>query len=247
MQHVAICDDSREYREFLVEMIYEAKKERQMEIVIYEYASGKELLDTLDKGIPYDLLILDMQLEDMDGDEIAARFREKYSETVLAFCSGYCQPTVESFKATPFRYMLKQQPRKVLLQTIGELLDEIKKGRKNKFLIAHYRSIQKKIDIEDIIYIEIAKRGGRLVLRQECKEVENGEKLLVDKKPEQLLIELEPYGFALAQTSYLVNVNHIIELRTEDCLLCNGEIMKIARSYQKSIKVAFRKLTEMKY
>ena len=85
MYHIAICDDSREYISYIKSMLDEAKGDKNIDFKIYEFMSGEELVLNLDRGIDYDLLILDMQLGGMDGDEAAEIFRKKFPYAVLAF------------------------------------------------------------------------------------------------------------------------------------------------------------------
>lgn len=247
MFHIAICDDSKEYISYIKGILNEAKGDKNINFKIYEFISGEELVCNLDRGINYDLLILDMQLGGIDGDETAQIFRKKFPYTVLVFCSGIRQPTIKSFKATPFRYLLKTQTRQELVKIMKEVFNEVEKNLNEPFIMAHYRWTTYMVKIRNILYIENAKRGGRIVVTPKCEEAKYEERLLVDKKPEQLLTELEQFGFALAQSTYLVNMNHIELLHTEDFKFDNGEIMKIARAYQKSFRNAFAKRFANKY
>lgn len=247
MYHIAVCDDSKEYIAYIKGMLNEAKGDKNIEFKIYEFMSGEELVRNLDRGIDYDLLILDMQLGGMDGDETAEIFRKKFPYAVLVFCSGVSQPTIKSFKATPFRYLLKQQTYKELVETMKDILDEVEKNSKEPTITAHYRWATLRIKLSNILYIENSKRGGKVVVCAGCEEAKYEEKLLVDEKPEELLGKYEQYGFALIQSSCLVNMNHIEVLRTEDFIFDNGEIMKIARTYQKSFRDAFIKRFSNKY
>lgn len=247
MYHIAICDDSREYISYIKSMLDEAKGDKNIDFKIYEFMSGEELVLNLDREIDYDLLILDMQLGGMDGDEAAEIFRKKFPYAVLAFCSGVHLPTIKSFKVTPFRYLLKRQTRQELVETIKEILDEVEKNSKEPTITAHYRWTTQRIKIDNVLYIENSKRGGRVVVCAKCDEAKYEEKLLVDEKPERLLEKYEQYGFALAQSTYLVNMNHIEILHVEDFVFDTGEVMKIARAYQKSFRDAFIKRFANKY
>lgn len=247
MYHIGICDDCKEYISYLRGILLETKRERDIDFKIYEYHSGEELVRNLDGGIHLDLLILDMQLGGMDGDETARLFRKRFPYAVLVFCSGVLQPTIKSFKSTPFRYLLKQQTRQELVETMKETLDEVEKNLNEPYIMAHYRWTTQMVKMKNILYIENAKRGGRIVVCPKCEEAKYEEKLLVDKKPEQLLAELEQFGFALAQSTYLVNMNHIELLHSEDFVFDNGEVMKIARAYQNSFRDAFVKRFTNKY
>lgn len=247
MYHIAICDDSKEHISYIKGILNEAKQDKNIDFKIYEFMSGEEFVCNLDRGIQYDLLILDMQLGGMDGDETAEIFRKKFPYAVLVFCSGVRLPTIQSFKSTPFRYLLKYQNRQELVETMKEILDEVEKNSNEPFIMAHYRWTTKKVRLKNILYIENSKRGGRIVVCRKCEEAKYEEKLLVDRKPEQLLAELEQYGFALAKSTYLVNMNHVEKLNTEDFEFDNGEVMKIARVCQNSFRNAFIKRFTNKY
>ena len=247
MYHIAICDDSREYISNIKDMLNEASGDKNIDFRICEFMSGEELVCNLDRGSDYDLLILDMQLGGMDGDETAEIFRKKFPYAVLVFCSGVHMPTIQSFKATPFRYLLKQQTRQELVVTIKEIFDEVERNSKEPTIMAHYRGTTQRIKINNVLYIENSKRGGRVVVCPKCDEAKYEEKLLVDEKPEQLLEKYGQYGFALAQSTYLVNMNHIEILHVEDFVFDTGEIMKIARAYRKSFRDAFVKRFTNKY
>ncbi len=247
MYHIAICDDSNKFISYLKGVLNKAKGDKNIDFKIYEFISGEEFVYNLDRGIDYDLLILDMQLGEMDGNQVAEQFRKKFPYAVLVFCSGIYRPTIHSFKATPFRYLLKQQDYKEFIETIKEILDEVEKRSKEPAIIAHYRWSIMKIKINNILYIENYKRGGRVVVCPKCEEAKYVDKLLVDEKPGQLLEKYGRYGFALAQSTYLVNMNHIEVLHVQDFQFDNGEIMKIARAYQKSFRDVFIKRFTNKY
>ena len=172
MYNIAICDDSKQYITYIKKVMDEARENMDMELRVYEFSSGEELVRNLENDIIYDLLILDMCLGGMDGNETARIFRKKFPYAVLVFCSGQLKPTIESFLATPFRYLMKQQNSSQLLETMKEILNEVKKNSADPFLMAHYRQTMQKVKIRNILYIENAKRGGRIVVTSECKEAD---------------------------------------------------------------------------
>ena len=157
------------------------------------------------------------------------------------FCSGVRQPTIESFKTTPFRYIDKKCSNTELIKTLKEILDEVKRTQEIPYIIGHYRWTERKIKLKNILYIKTAKRGAQIVVCPGCKEAESEEILLVNRKPDKLLEDLCKYGFALAQSSFLVNMDHIEKMGVDDFEFDSGENMRIARAYQKSFKEAFAK------
>ena len=125
-----------------------------------------------------------------------------------------------------------------------EILSE---NREEPFLTAHYRGNIFRIKLRNILYIENSKRGGRVVVRPDCEEARFEGKLLVDRKPEVLSKELEMYGFVCSQKSCLINMNHIKAVHVDDFVLDTGEVLRIARSYQKEFKVKYAHYLADKY
>ena len=114
------------------------------------------------------------------------------------------------------------------------------------YLVHHFRPSHL-LKIRNILYIENAKRGGRIVVTSECKEADFEEKLLINQKPKQLLEKLKPYGFAMAQSTCLVNMNHIEVLHTTDFKFDTGEIMKISRACQNEFRNNANRYLSSKY
>ena len=108
MYHIGICDDDPVFIEYIKRLIF---MENTL-VEFYEYLSGKELIQDMQKRERYDLLILDVCLPDMDGNETARKFREQFPDTLLVFCSGVCMPTTQSFETTPYRYWLSKIQKK---------------------------------------------------------------------------------------------------------------------------------------
>lgn len=125
MYRIGICDDDPVFIKYIKRLFCEA----QREIEFYEYLSGEALIQDMQVRETYDLLILDVQMPGMDGNETARNFRKQFPNTLLVFCSGVCMPTVESFEVTPYRYWLKEYTEERLQQEIAGVLDKIEKSK----------------------------------------------------------------------------------------------------------------------
>ena len=247
MYNIAICDDDKIFIQYLKRMIFSASEDKNYQLNIYEYNSGEELIMNLEGMVHFDLLILDMQLGRLDGDETAKIFRKYFPESVLVFCSGVRQPTIESFKATPFRYIDKSCTQEEFIYTLREIFGEVERISDDPYIIAHYKRTERKIKIKDIIYIQSAKRGSEVILCPKKRNCEIEERMLMKRKPEELLSEMKKLGFAMIQSACIVNMNHIVKVGVKDIVLDDGQILSIARAYQKSFKEAFARRFANKY
>lgn len=247
MFHIVICDDSMEYRSYMKTIVMERVSELQHECEILECNSGEDLVFQMDKGIPVDVLILDVQLKGMDGNEAARKFRQHFPYAVLIFCSGVYQPSIESFKATPYRYILKQQLKEEICETITECLQEAERRMDEPTISTHFRQTVQMVQLRNILYFETSKRGAQVIVAPNSLEYQYEDKLLVNQKPEELLRYLEPYGFAMIKISYLINMNHVKRFNGESVVMDNGEVLNISRSYKSGFKDIFAKFSAKKY
>lgn len=245
MYHIAICDDDPLFISYIKRMIEQAIGEENYEIQFYAYESGEDFIQNIDGSIPYDLLVLDMQLGGMDGDETARIFRTKFPEAVLVFCSGVQLPTVKSFKTTPFRYLLKSYSDEEFTMEMKEILEEVRKNSKELFIIGHYRNKTIRVKIRNILYIENAKRGSKITVTPESEEANFDGLILVDEKIRELSEKYEELFFA--HSSYIVNINHVEYVNGSELILDNGEILTVSRAYQKTFREAFTKNIANKY
>lgn len=246
MIHIAICDDDKNYISLMKKIIIASGADPQTTLFT-EYTSGKEFVFQLSERKECDLLILDMQLGDMDGDDIAKKFREVYPYAVLAFCSGVQLPTVKSFKATPFRYLLKSYNDDEMLQEMREILKEVARNKEDTFLIGHYRYSLIKVKISNIMYIANTKRGSRIYVTPECEEYSFKEQILVDEKLADLQERYGQYGFEFASVSYIVNMRYVKQIVSKELILFNNERLSITRNYYAEFRKKFTKGLAEKY
>lgn len=125
MYNAAICDDDGIFVSYMRRIVTQAAGSEFGELRISEFTQGEVFVSSLEGGAKYDLLILDMELGKMDGDQVAQIFRKKNRDAVLVFCSGVRAPSVKSFKATPFRYLLKTYTDEQIINEMQEILEEV--------------------------------------------------------------------------------------------------------------------------
>ncbi|MGC4020274.1 MAG: LytTR family DNA-binding domain-containing protein [Muricomes sp.] len=245
MYHVAICDDDKVFISYIKKILNQSKGDKQYQLKIYEFYSGEDLVSSLDTSMHLDLLILDMELGGIDGDETARLFRKKFKDAVLVFCSGVHAPTVKSFKVTPYRYLLKSYSDEQFVCEFNEILTEVEKKAKEEYVIGHYRNNVIRINIHNILYVENAKRGSKIIVCPNCDEAKFDGQILVDDKLEALSEKFAELVFA--HNSYIININHIEKIVGNEVYLDNGECLSVSRTYQKTFREIFTKSIAEKY
>ena len=229
MYHIGICDDDPVFIEYIKRLIC---MENTL-VEFYEYLSGKELIQDMQKRERYDLLILDVCLPEMDGNETARKFREQFPDTLLVFCSGVCMPTTESFETTPYRYWLKQYTEERMTKEVQEVFDKLRQKRVAPSIMGKRDNKIAKLSAERISHIAIARKGSVIY----CGNMK--EKYSSSKRVAELYEQLKDFGFVYAHNSYIVNLKHVAVAGPKELELMSGEKLTISRSRAKDFLKRF--------
>lgn len=246
MIRVAICDDDIIFIHYIEDRLREAGLS-DSEVEFYEYLSGEELILNFKNNIDYDLLILDVQMEGMNGNQTAEKFREKYLNTILVFCSGVYKPTPASFKVAPYRYLLKQYSKETMLQELKDVVEIVKSKKRGPCIVGYYYSNLIELKPEEIIYISIAKRGSCIHTCPDITKFKFGERITCKQKVHELYEILKDYSFAYAHNSYIVNLSHIKSKTISEIEMINGDILTVSRSKRKEFNDRIAGFFEGKY
>lgn len=227
MYKVAICDDSLSYIAFMKKMLTQIVNEN---MDIYEYTSGKQLLQDLDRM--HDIIILDIQLGDSDGNQVAKKIREVNKYAVLALCSGVVQPTPMAFEVDAYRYLLKCDSDTKTKEVLGEVLDEADRRFHRDYMKVNTVDSQLRVKIADIMYISKLKYGSEFHMRTDVK-MYTGERLVSPKCLKDLYETMRSNGFEYAHSSYIVNCRWVDKIIKDDIRLFNGELLAVSRARKK--------------
>lgn len=229
MYYIGICDDDPVFIEYIKRLICM----ENAPVEFYEYLSGKELIQDMQKIERYDLLILDVCLPDMDGNETARKFREQFPDTLLVFCSGVCMPTTESFETTPYRYWLKQYTEERMTKEVQEVFAKLRQKRVVPSIMGKRDNQIAKLSAERISHIAIARKGSVIY----CGNLK--EKYSSQKRVAELYEQLKDFGFVYAHNSYIVNLKHVAVAGPKELELMSGEKLTISRSRAKEFLKRF--------
>ena len=191
MFKVAICDDDKNYWKIVKEMVSRYSSNIE-DIAFYEYSSGEELL--ADAYQMHNLLFLDIQMAKMDGNEVAREFRAVNKSAVLVFCTNYQNPTTESFKVQPYRYIMKDLCDRMLAEEMPDILNEMMIRTETLYLTVTEDGKVCRIPVRQILYISVAKRGS--TVHQYCNSADK--EISCRETVKELYKQLTGMGFEYA-------------------------------------------------
>lgn len=229
MIKIGICDDDKNFRTLLAEAI----RREDSESFIYEYSTGETLIQ--DEENDLDLLFLDIQLPGISGNKASEIMKKKNKDLILVFVSGIYLPTPESFCVQPYRYLLKQSNPSEIQRELGTILTYTKEQKGKKYFIAEDDGMYQKIDIDEILYFSIIRRGCEIHILQNG----TGKILRTRKRIQEIEEELRREYFCRIHKSFLVNPRYITEVKKSEIKMDNNEILSVSKAMRKTYEDMF--------
>lgn len=237
MFRIAICEDEKVQIEYL-QMLLEQWQERYDEkMTVDTYTSAEQYLFETEGKVPYDLLLLDIQMGHMNGVELARKVREQDTKVKIIFLTGIKDYAIEGYEVGAVRYLLKPVKEAVLFSLLDKLCDETKE-QKEDFLFFQTGGVTNRVRFSEILYAE--SEGHYVVLKTACPE-EKGQtkewkwKENISARSE----ELESKGFFLLRRGLYVNLAKVEQIGKMECVLENGEVLPVTKARYQALNEAF--------
>ena len=118
MIKAAVCDDSELDRTMLEDIVSRLMSDRGLTYDIVTYVSGKELVSGY-KNHPYDIIFLDILMEDIDGIETGRLIREMDDKVEIVYCTSSRDFAIAAYDVHAMGYLLKPYE----TEKIGAVID----------------------------------------------------------------------------------------------------------------------------
>lgn len=205
--NIAVVDDEKVIREQIGSLI-----EKQMpDCYLESYATGEEMLAA---GKRFDIVFLDIQMDGMDGIEVARTLRAKQDEIVLIFVTGNREYVFEALDLYAFHYLLKPVDEGKFREVLVRAAGEVAKKKEKKGLFIKKRNLT--LDQADILYIESRAKKVEIHITRSKGIIE------IYATMEELEDQLGE-DFYRCHRAYLVNMAHITEYDSDSITITNGD------------------------
>lgn len=176
---------------------------------------------------PIDFLFTDIEMGELSGLELAKKIGDKV--TCLVLVSAHLRYCIDGYDLNARYFLSKPFNFKKFEHIVIELVNRVFHHKKSIKIKLSGKFQPLKVPIEEIIMIEGA--GNYIKLHTLDKTFVPYLKLgEIEKK-----LELYP-NFQRVNKSFIININHIINIDGYTILLKKNLIAKVGRSYQKKIK-----------
>ncbi|RHO96217.1 DNA-binding response regulator [Clostridium sp. AF37-5] len=231
---IACCDDEKQQLELYKTMFTNIEMRQDIKLNVEYFLSGNFMLERFQsEKNPFDLVYLDMDMDEKSGLDLAKEIRQNYhSDCLILFLTNYPKYMQNSFDVRAFQYMIKPVQFDEFERKFNAARKYLEKDDKNRVVL--------KIDEDNVVfftneiyYIEKEKSSKQFLVYLEDKCVVA--KGVLSAIENQLLEQ----HFMRTHRSYLVNMKHIRRIQKNDLVLSNGNLVPISRRKEKELKQQF--------
>lgn len=221
MINIAIVDDNRVDLNEEVQITEEYFRKKGLLCRVEPFEDPDWMIRGL-KEEQYDIYIMDIRMEKMDGIEAAKRIRAEYPEPIIIFATNYQEYAIEAYKVNTWRYIQKRKLKEKLTEAYDALMPRLLE-QENEVYVIEKKSNVEKIFYDDIYYMEKDERYTVIHCR-------NGQKKRVRKAIGDVYQELATEEFIRLSKGFIVNLRHVMSMQDHCILLRNGETVVVGAS-----------------
>ena len=203
---IGICDDENVIRDKIEKICINETKKYCEDVVIQKYSDGREVLEK-----DFDILILDIEMEDVDGIVVKNYFQKRKKDTIIIFVTSHNEMMSQAFGVNVMGFVAKSY----LDNQLQVMLDGAMKRVMNTVSIEG-------VDSRKVCYIQAEHIYNILHL-------ENETEVSVRCSSADLEKMLEVVGFIRVHRTYIINMAYVDHIKDKTVLVNKREIPVSAR------------------
>jgi len=202
MIKVAICDDDLLLLDGINHLFEQYCEKRNRKIDCAAFHSSLELLAEIEKGIRFDIILLDIIMPGENGINTAKEIRQYDNVVKIIFLTSSTEFGVQSYTVGAFYYQLKPVEEDSFFRLMDSAISECEKVEQ-KSLILRCKSGLTRLDLDRLEYCEVI---GRTLLFH----IENGNILESMGSLDELCTQLaQQDNFLRPHRSFLINMEYV--------------------------------------
>lgn len=155
MLNIAVCDDNAADLEELSGRLEDFFLEKGVQVCIYRFGGGEELLRQISRGGDcFGAIFLDIRME-LNGLEAARLLREKKYGGPLIFVTILGECVYDSFEVSAYDYLVKPVSEEKLEKTLGRLLNSINEDKDGLLMVRSTDGKERVVPFGDILWCEV--------------------------------------------------------------------------------------------
>lgn len=217
---IGIVDDDPAGREVMVAHLQRYQSEHQVQFAVRTFDNAQELVEGYRPE--FDLLLLDVKMDEMDGFEAAHAIRTLDDRVVIVFVTNMAQFAIKGYEVDALSYLVKPVPYFAFSQELDRSLRRITKlGADSGTIMFPTAGGTARVDVADITYIESSRH------RIKAHTLERTYTFTGTLK--SLEAELDGQEFFRSNNCYIVNLRHVRGVNATSSIMQGGEELAVSR------------------
>ena len=122
---ISICDDEQNQIEYITSIVSSWSAHEGHGCEIRTFASAEAFLFEYEKDKAYDILLLDVEMKNMNGIELAKRIRKDNNRAEIIFITSHFEFVGEGYEVDALHYLIKPISAKKLTQVLTKAVEKI--------------------------------------------------------------------------------------------------------------------------
>lgn len=222
----AICDDSVVDSNYVKELVTQWANDKKYQVNIDIFSSAEAFIFHYVENKEYDVLLLDIEMENMDGVTLARQIRKSNKSVQIVFITGYSDYIAEGYDVEALHYLMKPLKKEKLYDVLDRAVNKIVQNEKHLVLNTFDEMIR--IPLHEIIYIDVDRN---------YVTVHSNKDYTVKKTLAEIEKELDERFFRIGRSA-IINLKYITRVTKTDVYLNNGIILQLPRGIYEALNRA---------
>lgn len=229
MYEIALCEDEQLFRTEQEKICRRILDKLGIDYDIALFNGSTDFLNAFKaQGHRFDLILLDIVMDGMNGMELAHIIRESDQETTIIFITSTNEYALSGYDVRALHYLIKPVDEQMMEKLI---LSDYTKKYQQQYIVLEDGTQKIRVPINEIITLETV--GRKVAVTLQNKTIHWTGKLMT-------LLEFLPTDrFIKCHQSFVINLEHVKELKHQNAITVNNITVPISRMYKKDVHKAF--------
>ena len=232
MIKIAICDDEKKYRDAVKDMLELYMRDRSVQYEVDAFGISSELVDITEKGVVYDIYLLDIYMPGITGMSIATELRNRGVKSPIIFLTSSTDHALEAFGVDATHYLLKPYTKEDFHMGMDKAVQSMA-SRRDDSIVLKVDNEYRNIPVSKISYCQAEDKYQRIFLEKE-------EKLLIRITGTELYKQLSEFPcFYHCGRAHIINLDHISRVTLNGVVFKNGIQLTLPHATVAGLRSAF--------
>ncbi len=226
--NIAICDDADVDRRGIAGMVRRWAEAAGCSVRLDEFPSAESFLFEYDRNKDYDILLLDVEMREISGIDLAKRVRAQRGWAEIVFITSHFEFIAEGYEVDALHYLMKPVSERKLFEVLDRAAARL--AVEPPSLVISYDGRTVKLPEADILYVESFAHYIEIYTRTDVYRL---------KESITTFEERLSGDFFRVHRSYIVNLKAVERISRTGVTLAGGTAIPLSRGKYDDLNRAF--------